>query len=84
MSTSLKDTTEVTHNYYGGRRAQVATRYLTSDKFGIRVVTMTWEDDATEANGGHPAGTIVKTVIRGDGRKDEGFEVFATEVIPPS
>ena len=84
MNTSIKDTTEVSEGTYGGRRAQVATRYLTSDRFGIRVVTMLWIDDATDANGGHCAGTIVKTVIRGDGRKDEGFEVFATEVIPPS
>jgi hypothetical protein len=82
MSTSVAKNEIVTITAtYLGSRAEVTTRHLTGGQFGIRVVSTRWIDAAHESNGGHPAGTTVVIVCRGDGRKDD-FEVFATEVIP--
>jgi hypothetical protein len=81
--TGTKDSTIVHRSTYLGRRAEVTTLHLASDPLGIRVVSTRWIDDAAPENGGHPAGTIVKIVCRGDGREDD-FEVFATEVTPPA
>lgn len=69
---------------YHGSAADVFTVARSKNaatRSGERVVVMTWLDDASEANGGHPAGTVVARHIEGDGRTDE-FKVHDTAVNP--
>lgn len=63
-----------------GRRAVVLTAYHDTKRDGVRTITTTWIDDATPENGGHKAGTVVRKVVRGDGRKLD-FEVIEPEVV---
>ena len=60
---------------YMGSRAIVTEIRHQSKSTGLRTVYREWIDDATPENGSHPAGTITREVIKGDGRGD-GFEII--------
>lgn len=64
---------------YLGRRATNLTENLGG---GVKRSTITWINDATESNGGHPAGTTVVRTYRGDGR-DASFELISEEITAP-
>jgi hypothetical protein len=74
-----KGTTVVWNGEYFGRRAEVTTTHFDSKELGLRLVKTRWIDDADDRNGGHPAGTVVVRLIRGDGRKSD-FEVLSESV----
>jgi hypothetical protein len=65
---------------YLGRRAVVLTQHHDKGRNGLRTVETTWIDDASPENGGYSAGTVVRSVIRGDGRTAD-FEVVEPEEI---
>lgn len=66
---------------YFGRRVIVTETLLEgTDPLGLREVTYLWLDDADERNGGHPAGTRTRKVIKGDGRK-KNFQVIEPETV---
>lgn len=62
--------------------ARVTTTTIHHDKgrAGLRTVYMEWHDDADPRNGSHPAGTITRKVIKGDGRRDD-FQVIEDETV---
>lgn len=70
---------------YMGRRCRVTTTKHQSRSTGLRTVEFLWLDDATEANGGHPAGTRVVEVMQGDGRPGYKPEhvLHSREIYPP-
>ncbi len=61
---------------YLGRKASVTTTYHGGSATGLRTIETTWIDQADEANGGYPAGTVTTETVRGDGRKPN-FEVVS-------
>jgi hypothetical protein len=60
--------TETKDLTYLGRRARTTTNYYQSNRTGLREIVTEYIDDADERNGGWPAGTITRRVVKGDGR----------------
>lgn len=63
---------------YLGARAIVTTEHHDKSRLGLRTITTEWIDDATIENGGHPAGTVTRKAVKGDGRRAD-FEVIVPE-----
>lgn len=61
---------------YFGSRAKVTTTHHDKSGLGLRTVVTEWIDAAKPENGGHPAGTVTRTVIQGDGWKGAGRTAF--------
>lgn len=72
--------TQVIERTWLGSRAIQATDHHDTNPVGLRTITVRWLDDAHEQNGGHPAGTVTRTVVKGDGRKPN-FEVIEPQVV---
>lgn len=59
---------------YLGRRARVLVEHHDKKRTGLRTITTEWIDEADPRNGGWPAGSVVRTTIKGDGQTSN-FEV---------
>lgn len=65
---------------YMGSRARVVTEYHEKSPVGLRTITFIWIDEAHPSNGGWPAGSTTRKVIKGDGRK-ANFQIIEPEEI---
>lgn len=63
---------------YMGSRARVVTEFHDKSRVGLRTITFTWIDQAHPENGGWPAGSTTRKVIKGDGRKAD-FQIIEPE-----
>jgi hypothetical protein len=67
---------------YFGARCIVVVEHHDKRRDGLRTVTTTWIDQADERNGGRPAGTVERKVMKGDGRRIDGtFLVLSHEIV---
>lgn len=67
---------------YFDRMAVVITEHHDSRRDGDRTVITSWVDDADERNGGHKAGTITRTRVKGNAfRAPESFVVIEDETV---
>lgn len=66
---------------YLGARALVVEFQHDTDPVGLRTVYLEWLDAADPRNGGHPAGTVVRSVIKGDGRYAAGNQPWRFQQI---
>lgn len=73
--------TGVHHVTYLGARAIVTTQYHEQNVDGLRTVTIQWIDAAIGQPVEHPAGTVTRRVIRGDGRCVGTFTVVEAETV---
>jgi hypothetical protein len=65
---------------YLGRRAEVWEE-RTGGPYSDRRVFTRWIDDATETNGGYPAGTVTVRRVKGDGRNPNFVVIEPTRII---
>lgn len=66
---------------YLGARAEVQETHHDKSRLGLRTIITKWLDDATIENGGHKAGTVVRRIIKGDGRLASCVVIEADTVI---
>ena len=66
---------------YMGSRAYVTVEHHDRNRVGLRTITVQWIDAATEENGGWPAGSVTRKVIKGDGRLADFQVIEAEELI---
>lgn len=60
------------------------TTYHQTSNIGLRTSVLEWVDEAHVKNGGWPAGTKTRKVVKGDGRYHSGpkaFQIIEPEVI---
>lgn len=81
MSGRLVVSVDLLSSTWLSARGVSVTVHHDSKPAGLRTILMLWLDAADAVNGGHPAGTVLRRVVDGDGRTDAYREVEPPETL---